>query len=247
MIDWRSFDRDPIPSFGGGSVRVILNVAMTVDGKIASVRRESFPLGSPEDRRRMDRLRAEADAVIVGSGTMRVDGYPLVVRDPLLAEARRRRGRPHPVNVLMSRSLEVPLDRPFFHHPETERIVFTTADAPASRLRAMQPLAEVIRLPGPDLHPEEVLRALEERGIERVLLEGGGRLNAAFFAAGLVDEVYLTLTPWILGGRDAPTPVDGTGFLFQDRVALELLSCEPVDSEIFLHYAVGGPNESENL
>lgn len=219
--------------------RVIVNMAMSLDGRITTRRREHIALGSRHDRYLMDVLRARADAVVIGSGTLRHDGYPVLVRDADLRRRRlRRRGSAHPLNVVLSRTLELPLRRAFFAHPDTERLVVTTRRAPAERARRVARRAEVVRLRTTRLDPAGVLELLAGRGVRNVVLEGGGEIHWAFQEAGVVDEIYVTLTPRLIGGRGAPTLLDGRGFLAADHRRLELVSCRRRDSELFLRYRV---------
>ena len=224
---------------------VSVNMAMSLDGKITTYRREEISLGTKHDRRLMDELRADADAVIVGSGTVKHDGFPILIRHADIEEQRVSRGRPpHPVNVTMSRSLDLPANRPFFQHPDTDKVVFTTKAAPPSRVKRFSRLAEVVVLPRRTLSPRYVLENLRQRGFKRVLLEGGGEVHFAFAQAGVIDEVYITLTPRFIGGATAPTLLDGKGFLAADHLKLRLLSTKRVGDELFLKYGVyrGRPN-----
>jgi len=219
--------------------RVSVNMAMSLDGKITTYRREDISLGTKHDRRLMDELRADADAVIVGSGTIKHDGFPILIRYEDLEERRVARGwPPHPVNVTMSHSLSLPANRPFFQHPDTDKIVFTTKAAPASRVKRFSRLADVFVLPRRTLSPTDVLENLRQRGINRVLLEGGGEVHFAFARAGVIDEVYITITPRLIGGATAPTVLDGKGFLAADHLKLRLLSTKRIDDEMFLKYSV---------
>jgi 2,5-diamino-6-(ribosylamino)-4(3H)-pyrimidinone 5'-phosphate reductase len=219
-----------------GRSHVIVNMAVSVDGRINSRRRERFALGGPHDRRLMDVLRARADAVIIGAGTVRHDGHPMLIRyADLRAQRLARRRTPHPVNVVLSRDLDLPL-RPFFASDETRRIVFTTRGAPRARVRRFARVAEVVVLPGASPSPKLVVNALRERGLHRLILEGGGEIHFAFAKAGLVDEWYVTLTPRLIGGRTAPSFLDGEGFLKRDHLELRLVSQRRVGDEIFLRY-----------
>lgn len=212
---------------------------MSVDGKIATRGREPFSLGSPEDRHLMDQLRARADAIVIGSGTLRVDPWPLRVRNPGIRARRVQRGRPrHPLNVVLSRSLDFSTRTRFFTHPRTQRLVITTRSAPKARREYFERVAEVCVLRGARIRPPEVLQVLAARGVARVLVEGGGEVNFSFFAAGVVDEVYITVTPRILGGADAPTVVDGRGFLKAAHPRLELVTSRRRHDEVFLRYRV---------
>jgi len=222
--------------------KVVVNMAVSVDGRITTRGRERVALGSERDRRLMDQLRARADAVIVGAGTIRHDGYPIVIRYDDLCAQRVARGRsPHPVNVVLSRALDLPLRSRFFASTNTRRIVFTTKRAPKTRVRAFEKVAEVVVLPGTSLPPRLVMAALARRGLRRVLLEGGGEVHFAFAKAGLVGEVYVTVTPRLIGGKQAPSFLDGEGFLWKDHLRLRLVSAKRVGEEVFLRYRVLGP------
>jgi len=216
-------------------------MAVSVDGRITTRTREHVSLGSPRDRRLMDELRTRADAVIIGAGTVRHDGHPMKIRYDDLRERRVSHGRePHPVNVVLSRSLDLPLRSRFFASKETRRIIFTTRAAPPARVRSCGKVAEVVVLPGRIVDPRRVMDALRERGLKRVLLEGGGEVHFAFAKAGLVGEVYVTVTPRLIGGQQAPSLLDGEGFLWKNHVRLRLVSVRRVGEEVFLRYRVIG-------
>jgi len=218
---------------------VTVNMAMSLDGRISTYKREQITLGTKHDRHLMDVLRASHDAVIVGAGTVRYDGFPVLVRDEEVRRKRVARGlSPHPVNVIMSRTLDLPTNRPIFNRKDTERVIFTTRVAPDARVRRFRRIAEVVLLPRKTLSPTAVLRDLAARGMKKVLMEGGGELHFAFARERAVDEVYVTLTPRLLGGHDAPTILDGKGFLKKDHLRLELVSCQRKQDELFLHYRV---------
>jgi riboflavin-specific deaminase-like protein len=219
--------------------KVVVNMAVSVDGRITTRTRERVSLGSERDRRLMDELRTRADAVIVGAGTVRHDGYPIVIRYDDLRARRVARGlAPHPVNVVLSRALDLPLRSRFFASKDTRRIIFTTALAPKARVQSFGRVAEVVVLPGKSLTPTRVMEALQERGLNRVLLEGGGEVHFAFAKAGLVGEIYVTVTPRLIGGKTAPSLLDGEGFLWKEHVALRLVSAERAGEEVFLRYRV---------
>ena len=218
---------------------VTVNMAMSADGKISTHRRETFALGSKEDRYLMDVLRARADAVIIGSRIVQLDGYAIRVRDKDLREKRlARTGKRHPLNVVLSTRLNLPLETQFFTHPRTERLVVTTRQAPKTRIERVTAVAEVEVQRGKSISPARVIQSLADRGYKRLLLEGGGALNFSFFEKGLVDEVYITVTPRILGGSDSPTVADGEGFLAANHPRLDLVSCRRRGDEVFLRYKV---------
>jgi 5-amino-6-(5-phosphoribosylamino)uracil reductase len=219
-----------------GRSHVIVNMAVSVDGRINSRTRERFALGSEHDRRLMDVLRERADAVIIGAGTVRHDGHPMLLRYPDLVAKREKRGAAaHPVNVVLSGDLDLPLRR-FFAGDATQRIIFTTHRASAARIRKFQRVAEVVVLPGKNPAAAKVVEELRKRGLRKLILEGGGEVHFPFAKAGLVNEWYITITPRLIGGKNAPSFLDGEGFLKKDHIQLRLVSLRRVKDELFLRY-----------
>ncbi|UCH83927.1 MAG: dihydrofolate reductase family protein [Candidatus Latescibacterota bacterium] len=218
---------------------VSMNMAMSADGKVSTYRRETFSLGTREDRYLMDVIRSKVDAVVVGSRTLQLDGWAMRIRYPELRRKRAQRGlNPHPLNVVLSTNLNLKTGKEFFTFPDTEKLIITTRSAPHFRIRKFQKLADVVVLKRARIRPGDVLDILWQRGIKRVLIEGGGTLNFSFFEADLVDEVYVTITPRILGGGMSPTIADGKGFLRKSHPRLELVSSRRRGNEVFLKYRV---------
>ena len=218
-----------------GKPFVFANLAMTLDGKIASFDREDFPLGSKADRLEMDRLRARADAVIWGGETLRTARHPARVREESLVRERLAKGLPpHPANVLVTKSGIFPNQLPWFEADAIERFIFTAPEG-ASRLQAAREAgAEIVVLDEEGWLASQVLAYLGERGMKNVLLEGGGSLVWEF--ARHIDEFHVTLTPWLAGGSDAPTLMDGPGFPSGEFLGLELAEVRREGDEIFLQY-----------
>ena len=213
---------------------VYVNMAMTADGKITSAAREYAAFTSRHDKRRMDRLRAEADAVLIGAGTLRADDPPLSIRDPEM-----RALRASLRTVVVSARLDLPFGGRFFRDGDPAlRIVATVDDAPEDRVQKLVGRAQVWRLGHGRVDVPLLLQRLKDAGVERLLVEGGGETNWAFFEADAIDELHVTLAPSLLGGRDAPTLLEGKGRRLADRRNLRLLSCERVGEELYLHWAV---------
>lgn len=211
---------------------------MSLDGKIADASRGRPTFTSPADRERMDRIRARADAILVGAGTLRATDTPLKIRSAARRARRRRAGRPEqPLNILLSRALRVRIPGRFFADPEVPRLVVTVrAEQSDARLARIGDRATSLRLTGSRVDPRRLVRELYRRGIRELLLEGGGATNFEFFRLGLIDEIYLTLCPVILGGARSPTPADGDGFPPGRFAGFRLRSLDRVGSELFLHY-----------
>jgi 2,5-diamino-6-(ribosylamino)-4(3H)-pyrimidinone 5'-phosphate reductase len=219
--------------------KVTVNFAVSVDGRITTRTREHVALGSENDRRLMDELRVHADGIIIGAGTVRHDGRPMILRYEDLHKRRIAKRLPiNPVNVVLTHTLDLSPSSRFFDNQDVRRIVFTTSRAPKARVRQFSHVAEVVVLPGADIDPKRVMSELRKRDIKRVLLEGGGEVHFSFAQAGLVGDLFVTVTPRLIGGKDAPSLLDGDGFLWKDHIALKLVSSRRVGEEIFLHYRV---------
>ena len=220
---------------------VTMNMAMTADGKITSAGREEPRFTSRRDKRTMDKYRAEADAVLVGAGTLRADDPPLHLRDPEMKAYRASLGKPEGLlNVVVTASAKIdPAGRFFTGTEAAGRIVATVERADPARRAALAKVAEVWVLGEERVDlPALLTRLKKEHAVERLLVEGGGDLNWGFVENDLLDELYVTLAPAILGGRDAPTICDGPGLAMANRRRLTLLDAEIVEGEIFCRYGV---------
>lgn len=234
------YDGVELPA-AAGRPGVALNMVSTVDGKTTLGRgRVRGPIGSRVDRELMRRLRAGADAVARGAGTLRANPrYPKVPDD--LAAARARRGEPpQPLLVVVSGSCDLPLDAPAFAEAPRRPVVLTTRAADPRRVAAARERADVVVAgeDGLDL-PEALAWLLRERGVRRLLLEGGPTLNHAFLAAGMVDELFWTVAPKVAGYGEDLTLVHGPRLL-EPMPALELVTAWFHGGELFLRYRVVG-------
>lgn len=216
---------------------VFSNLATSLDGKIATPGRELFPIGTAEDRRHMQRLRKEADAVLFGAETLRRFQKPCTVQDPAW------KGR-QPMNVVLSSGLKgLSPAWPFFTRGGFRRVLLAGHDTPASRLRALDRSCEIFVLKKPSARlpvARQVLQILGAMGVERVLVEGGGGLMAEFVEHDLIDEYHVTLVPRLIGGTESPTLVDGRGFEPGQILNLKLVQCRPVGDELYLTYRKTG-------
>ena len=213
-------------------------MAMTSDGKIATRRREAARFTTENDLRRLEQQVAWADVLIIAAGTVRAYGTTFRVHDGDLALMRRQAGQSvQPMTIVVTRSLDLPADLPFFTTQDISRIIATTDERADDARIAFGQCAEVIGCGTGSVDVRTLVSSLVERGWSRLLLLGGGTLNAEMLSAGLVDEALITIAPWIFGGKEAPTIADGEG-LDDSPVKLELVSCEVEGDEIFTRYLV---------
>ncbi len=194
---------------------LVINMVASVDGR-AALDGRSAPLGGPADREVFFELRASVDAVLAGTGTLRAEGYGRLVRKPERIAQRVARGlEPEPVALILSRGGDVPTEIPLLQDPEARPLVLTGADAePAAALR----------------------RVRSEHGVRSVLCEGGPALNAGLLAAGVVDELFLTVSPLLAATADPLTIVGDAGLA--EPAGLELVWLLEADGMLFLRYAV---------
>ncbi|HYA28497.1 MAG TPA: bifunctional diaminohydroxyphosphoribosylaminopyrimidine deaminase/5-amino-6-(5-phosphoribosylamino)uracil reductase RibD [Acidobacteriota bacterium] len=184
---------------------VTLKLATTLDGKIATVKRDSHWISGPQSRSLVHRWRNEMDAVLVGAGTVRAD-------DPQLT-CRMAGGR-NPYRIVLDGRLRIPLSSQLFHQPDPEKtIVATTLKAPIKKLSAIEALgAQVWRLPAREnqLAWKPLLQKLAARGIVSLLIEGGAAVAASALSERIVDKIQLFYAPKIVGG-DGRVMIDALG------------------------------------
>jgi 5-amino-6-(5-phosphoribosylamino)uracil reductase len=203
----------------------------TADGR-ATLGGRTEAISSDRDRELFHSLRSQVDAVMVGTGTIAIERYGPLARRP---EVRRRRaalGLPEtPLCVTASRSMELPVDAPLFQDPGSHVIVLTNSDRepPPCDCRL-----SVERLPGEDLDLVAAAAVLRERhGIRAMLLEGGPTLLASMLNAGLVDELFLSISPLLAGG-DEPSLLEGSAL--GQPLKLAIVSLLEEESYLYLRY-----------
>lgn len=220
-------------------MKVFLNDAMTVDGKIATAAGDSR-ISSKEDLVRVHRLRASVDAIVVGISTILADDPRLTVR---LAKGK------NPARVIVDSKGRIPLESNVLRTAKEGRtIIAVTSQAQEAKLsRIRQAGAEVIVVKqgsGPNVAVpqgvdlKEMFLMLEKMGIRKVLVEGGGELNWSLLRLRVVDELVVTIAPKIAGGRLATTLVEGDGFdRISDGIKLKLVRVERKKTgELVVHY-----------
>jgi 2,5-diamino-6-(ribosylamino)-4(3H)-pyrimidinone 5'-phosphate reductase len=216
---------------------IMVNMAMTADGKIATANRAVHSFGSARDLKHLYELRATADAVMCGARTVEISQSILGTGGEKFRRRRLQHGlAEYNVRIIVSGSGSIDPKAEIFKKKFSPLIVLTTGRASPQKLAQLRELADVIKICGKkEIDLRRALRWLHTKWkVQRLLCEGGGELNNALFRAGLVDEVHLTVCPKIFGGQTAPTISDGlSAGRLNNAVGFKLSSIQCIESELF--------------
>jgi riboflavin-specific deaminase-like protein len=219
---------------------VFVNVATTVDGKLAPENRKFVPFGSKRDLDLLYELRARADAVLMGART--VDSAPGHY-GPGPAKFRRLRLKrklpEYNLRVIVSGRGTLNPRSDIFRYRFSPIIVLTSGRASVRNLRRLREVADDVEIFGDaELDFQAAFQWLQKKwGVKKILCEGGGELNMTLIRQNLIDEIYLTLCPLIFGGCGAPTLADGLGVTSVDQAPrLRLKSMKRIGQELFMVY-----------
>lgn len=205
---------------------VIINAAMSVDGKIALVGGKRIKISDDADFRRVHEMRASVDAILVGINTVLLDDPKLTVKEKYVKAVK------NPTRVILDSRLRIPENARVLND-DAPTIIATTFEAPERDIKA-----EVIRCGHGRVDLKCLLRELKKRGIRKIMVEGGSRVIDSFLKAGLVDELYVFVGSLVIGDG-APSLVGGEGAESEDSVLrLNLKSCEKLGYGVLLHYGV---------
>lgn len=209
---------------------VFVNMVATADGRAARDGRTET-LGSEADLELLVELRGIAEAVLVGTGTLRAEGYGHLTRNPERRARRRAAGMSEePLAVVLSRRFDVPWEAGLFQAPEQPVLVYAGPDA--GQPPATPAPVEIVRLDDPT--PAAALADLRVRGVRALLCEGGPTLLHALLAHGVVDELFLTVAPVLTGDPSEPNILAGAKLA--EAVEPELVWTLCAGSELFLRY-----------
>ena len=221
---------------------ILVNAAMTVDGKLDTIARKGMNISSSADKARVDSLRASMDAVLVGGRTLLDEDPKLTVKSPVLRAERKAKGlEENPAKVGLVSVADMKANGHFLTAGPARRLVYTTLRSTPEQIARLENAgAEVFVVGEARVDVSAVLESLHSQGIRKLMVEGGGTIIAEFFRLGLVDELTLYIAPFIFGGASAPTLADGPGFLPEQPPGLRLESVEKFGDKggVLIHYLV---------
>ncbi|QHF92664.1 deaminase [Streptomyces sp. NHF165] len=214
---------------------VTLKVATSIDGYIDDTSPSRLLLSNKEDFDRVDQVRADSDAILIGASTMRADNPRLLVNSEERRAARVAAGKAeYPLKVTVTKTGDLKEDLKFWHHGG-EKVVYTT-DGAAECLRArLGDLADVVST-GEELSFGALLDDLGGRGIGRLLVEGGSQVHTAFLSQNLVDEIHLVVAPLVVGQADAPRFLNPAEYPWATTRRMTLAEARPVGDVVLMRY-----------
>jgi len=219
-------------------MRVVVNAATSTDGKLSTKEREQIDISGPGDFERVDRLRAESDAVMVGVGTVVADDPSLTVKDPELRQQREQEGKsPNPARVVADSQIRTPPNAAVLDESAESYLLVSEAATPDFVAQMEEQGATVIVAGEQRVDLTAAFEELAAEGIDQLMVEGGGELIFSLFEDALVDRLSVFVGPTIIGGRSAPTLADGEGFV-EEFPALQLTAVERIDDGVLLEYDV---------
>lgn len=215
---------------------LVLNMAATADGRVA-IGGRSAPVAGSADRALFHELRTQADAVMAGAGTARVERYRRITKTAELHAKREREGvAPVPLAVLVSGSLDLPADLPLFGDAGSHVVIVTASEGSIDGAAAD---VAYIRQPASGELAGAMRSLRSDFGVRSVLCEGGPHLNASLLHEDLVDELFLCVSPRIAGEPSEPASVEGVAL--PEPVDLELVTLHEAEQHLFFRYRLHRP------
>ncbi len=218
---------------------VLLSVAASIDGYIDDSSDDRLLLSNDEDFDRVDEVRAGVDAILVGASTIRADNPRLMVRSEARKAARAAAGKsPSLIKVTVTGSGDLDPEAKFFTTGEEQKLVYTSASAHADLSKKLGEAATVVDA-GDPIDLERLLADLAARGVERLMVEGGGSMHTQFLQAGVVDELHLVIAPFLIGDPAAPRFVNPGDFPQGPRSPFKLAESRAIGDVVLIRYSTG--------
>jgi riboflavin-specific deaminase-like protein len=221
---------------------VTANFALTADGRISTRNHTPANFSSKRDKRRLLEIRARCDAVLAGAKTIAADNMTIGLPAEELRAERVKKGMvPYPTRVLLTNSGRISPNLRLFTKDFSPIVIFSTEQMPAKVREALAKKATLHLHPGKHVDLHEMLCTLRKQHlVKRLVCEGGAQIFRALLEAKLIDELNLTITPRIFGGKGAPTLTGVAGNYLAASTQLNLCEFSPIEGECFLRYTVAG-------
>ena len=209
---------------------VLLNSAMTVDGKIAT-ENSQLKISGKKDMVRVHQLRKEFDSIMVGINTVIIDNPKLTI-SKIKADK-----KDNPVRIIIDSNARTPLNSKVLNN-NAKTIIVVSNNAPQDKIEQLEKHCEIIKTGDKRVDLKDAMEKLYNKGIKSILLEGGSTLNFSMFQELLIDKLTICIGSEILGGKKSKTLVDGRGFKKDNCVNLKLESINKIDEDVLLEYSV---------
>ena len=217
---------------------VTLSCAMSLDGYLDSAAPGKLAMSNAADFDRVDQLRAESDAIMVGASTVRRDCPRLLVRSEERRLMRLAAGRPSsPAKVTVTASGDLPKQSAFFTAGDVEKLVYCPRGSASRIASRLGDVACVVGL-GARVTMADVVADLGERGVRRLMIEGGGQLHTQFLVEDLADELQLVIAPFFVGESQAPRFVEAGRFPWTAGRRASLADTRQIGDVVLLRYAL---------
>lgn len=215
---------------------VLLSAAMSVDGYLDDTSPERLRLSNAADFDRVDEVRANSDAILIGANTMRLDNPRLLVNSEERRAKRVAEGKPaYPLKVTVTRSGDLDADLNFWHHGGDKLVI--TVDSAVEKVRAtLDGLADVVSV-GPEFNWGLALDELGRRGVGQLMVEGGGTIHTQLMSQDLADEVHLAIAPLLVGQPKAARFLGAADYPGGTTARMKVLEIRAIDDVVFVRYA----------
>jgi riboflavin-specific deaminase-like protein len=215
----------------------VLSCSVSLDGYLGD-RSPRLALSNPADFERVDEVRARSDAIMVGAGTVRTDNPRLLVRSPARREQRTALGLPpSPMKITVSERMDLDAHSNFFTTGECEKLVYTSTGRVRDARARLGPVATIVD-GGRRVRMRRLCEDLGDRGVGRLMVEGGGVVHTQFLSDDLVDELQLVVAPFFVGDSRAPRFVSDGHFPWHAGRRATLAEVRQIGDVVLLRYAL---------
>jgi 5-amino-6-(5-phosphoribosylamino)uracil reductase len=216
----------------------LLSCGMSIDGYLGSATPRRLALSNDADFDRVDAVRASCDAIMVGAGTVRTDNPRLLIRSQTLRDERTARGlAPSPIKVTVTERVELDACSDFFTTGDAEKLVYCASPRVADARARLGPVATVVDA-GRPVEMRRISEDLGGRGVQRLMVEGGGKVHTQFLADNLADELQLVVAPFFVGDSRATRFVSDGRFPWNPDRRATLAGVQQIGDVVLLRYAL---------